>query len=95
MIMTLLGALTILTTFDTAFTHDAVVSMRKSYVPEELALLARIAPGGHHLEAIFMRPACSGSGATFKRQVQLFSSGTPSTAARYFFSICRDSNNRL
>jgi 2-polyprenyl-3-methyl-5-hydroxy-6-metoxy-1,4-benzoquinol methylase len=52
----LLGALTFLGSLDAAFCHDAVVSIRKSFVPEELSLVARCAPGGEALDAFFLPP---------------------------------------
>lgn len=53
---------------DPAFLHDATVSVRKAFVPEELALLALLIPGGEALETFYLppgfvvlrtRPACS------------------------------------
>lgn len=41
---------------DRAQLHDGTVSIRKSFVPEELWLLARCVPGGERLEAIFLPP---------------------------------------
>jgi len=55
----LLGALTWFGSLDPAFFHDATLSIRKSFVPEELGLVARCAPGGDSLEAFFLPPGFS------------------------------------
>jgi SAM-dependent methyltransferase len=44
---------------DGIFRHDAVLSMRKAFVPEELALIARCVPGGERLEAFHVAPGFS------------------------------------
>lgn len=44
---------------DRAYAHDAWVSARKAFVPEELALIARCAPGGERLEAFYLSPGYS------------------------------------
>lgn len=41
---------------DPHFAHDAWISMRRSFVPEELELLARIGPWGDSVEARFLAP---------------------------------------
>jgi 2-polyprenyl-3-methyl-5-hydroxy-6-metoxy-1,4-benzoquinol methylase len=41
---------------DPAFAHDAMVSFRRFYAPEELGLLARLGPLGHDVEARFLPP---------------------------------------
>jgi 2-polyprenyl-3-methyl-5-hydroxy-6-metoxy-1,4-benzoquinol methylase len=41
---------------DRAQLHDGTVSIRKSFVPEELWLLCRCVPGGERLEAFFLPP---------------------------------------
>jgi 2-polyprenyl-3-methyl-5-hydroxy-6-metoxy-1,4-benzoquinol methylase len=49
------GAVTGIFTNRTYF-HDATVSVRNAFVPEELALLARCAPGGDRLSAFLLPP---------------------------------------
>jgi 2-polyprenyl-3-methyl-5-hydroxy-6-metoxy-1,4-benzoquinol methylase len=44
---------------DGVFRHDAVLSMRKSFVAEELALIARCVPGGEGLDAFHVAPGFS------------------------------------
>ena len=39
------------------FAHDAVVSVRKSFTPEELRLVAACVPGGESLEVFYTAPA--------------------------------------
>jgi SAM-dependent methyltransferase len=41
---------------DRAYAHDAWVSARKAFVPEELKLIARCAPGGEALSAFYLSP---------------------------------------
>jgi 2-polyprenyl-3-methyl-5-hydroxy-6-metoxy-1,4-benzoquinol methylase len=41
---------------NTAFAHDALVSFRRFYVPEELELIARLCPGGEHASADWILP---------------------------------------
>jgi SAM-dependent methyltransferase len=41
---------------DRAYAHDAWVSARKAFVPEELKLIARCAPMGDRLEAFYLSP---------------------------------------
>ncbi len=50
-----LGAVTACT-LDGAFFHDATTSIRKSFVPEELAAIARCAPGGERVVARYLAP---------------------------------------
>src|SRR5262249_7292396 len=42
--------------FDRALLHDAVLSFRKAFVPEALALLPAGVPGGERLEASLLQP---------------------------------------
>jgi SAM-dependent methyltransferase len=51
-----LSSVALFTTFDAAFFHDAFVSARKAFVPEELRLLAAVVPGGESLEAFHLPP---------------------------------------
>jgi hypothetical protein len=51
-----LSSVALFTTFDAAFLHDAFVSARKAFVPEELRLLAAVVPGGESLEAFHLPP---------------------------------------
>lgn len=44
-------------TLDRRSVHDAAASVRRSYVPEELAALARIAPRGDTVRAFYLPPA--------------------------------------
>ncbi len=53
----LLVPLTLLATRDPAFTHDAMLSIRRSLVPEELGAIARCVPGGERLETFYLPPA--------------------------------------
>lgn len=46
------AALGAVATLDRVFVHDAVVSVRRAFVREELALIARCVPGGDRVEAI-------------------------------------------
>ena len=46
--------------YDRYFLHDAVVSIRKGFVPEELGLLAALVPGGDMLSAYVRQPSFSG-----------------------------------
>ena len=41
---------------NTAFAHDALVSFRRFYVPEELELIARLCPGGERASADWILP---------------------------------------
>jgi 2-polyprenyl-3-methyl-5-hydroxy-6-metoxy-1,4-benzoquinol methylase len=41
---------------DGVFHHDAVLSMRRAFVPEELALIARCVPGNENIEAFYVSP---------------------------------------
>jgi hypothetical protein len=41
---------------DAAFAHDAMVSFRRFFAPEELGLLARLTPLGRSAEARFLPP---------------------------------------
>ena len=50
------GAVSLLAGLHRSFLHDATVSARKAFVPEELALIARCVPGGDQLEAFFLPP---------------------------------------
>jgi 2-polyprenyl-3-methyl-5-hydroxy-6-metoxy-1,4-benzoquinol methylase len=50
--VSVLGAMSL----DTAILHDATVSARKAFVPEELALIAGIVPGGESLETLYLPP---------------------------------------
>jgi len=50
------AALSLVGTGDPVFVHDAVVSVRRAFVREELALIARCVPGGERVEAIDVRP---------------------------------------
>ena len=56
MSLVLLGAVSFVAARDKAFFHDATLTIRKCFVPEELALVARCAPGGEALEASFFPP---------------------------------------
>ena len=42
---------------DRDFAHDAWVSYRRFYTPEELGLIARLGPEADGVEAKWMRPA--------------------------------------
>jgi SAM-dependent methyltransferase len=54
----LLGLLAVVAsaTGNRAFAHDAKVSIRKAFVPEELAAIAACAPGGDRLRAFYLPP---------------------------------------
>jgi SAM-dependent methyltransferase len=41
---------------DRGYAHDSWVSARKAFVPEELQLIARCAPGGERLSAFYLSP---------------------------------------
>jgi SAM-dependent methyltransferase len=45
-----------LVTPDRGYAHDSWVSARKAFVPEELELIARCAPGGERLSAFYLSP---------------------------------------
>ena len=51
-----LAALGLLKYRDTAFVHDAVISFRRFFVPEELGVLARIGPWGAQARASWVKP---------------------------------------
>lgn len=51
-----IAALTAVTCANPWLLHDGVVSIRKSFVPEEMALIARLAPGGEGLASYWMAP---------------------------------------
>ncbi len=51
-----LAAIGLLRYRDPAFVHDAVVSFRRFFVPEELGLLARIGPWGTTAQATWVKP---------------------------------------
>jgi len=53
----LLRALGVLRYRDPDLAHDAWVSFRRAYMPEELGLLARLGPEADGVEATWMRPA--------------------------------------
>jgi 2-polyprenyl-3-methyl-5-hydroxy-6-metoxy-1,4-benzoquinol methylase len=55
-LLILLGALTWLASADKAFFDDATTSIRKAFAPEELALIARCAPGGERVEVSYLAP---------------------------------------
>lgn len=50
------GGLCLLRWADAAFAHDAIVSFRRFYTPEELGLVARLTPWGDRAEARFLPP---------------------------------------
>ncbi|MFO0607495.1 MAG: methyltransferase domain-containing protein [Polyangiales bacterium] len=50
------AALSLVGTRDPVFVHDAWVSVRRAFVREELALIARCVPGGERVEAMDVRP---------------------------------------
>jgi 2-polyprenyl-3-methyl-5-hydroxy-6-metoxy-1,4-benzoquinol methylase len=50
------AALSLLGTRDPVFVHDAWISLRRAFVREELALIARCVPGGERVEAIAVSP---------------------------------------
>lgn len=45
---------------DRGYAHDAWVSARKAFVPEELQLIARCAPSGERLSAFYLSPGYAG-----------------------------------